>query len=192
MNEQKEISLKFTNKITGEKSLERYAKQLSIVKSAMQGINQGMLRDVEDGAKSVSTISKNTSDMSKKINIAFNYTAMRTFGRALKTVVTTMTNLVTQSSSFLEDFNLFQVAFNGNYQSAERFVNKLSEMYGLDEGWLTRTTGIFKQLANAMDLSVETGEKLSELMTQMSIDISSLYNVDVDRASQVLQSALAG
>lgn len=192
MNEQKEISLKFTNKVTGEAKLERYAQQLNVIKSAMSGFNSGTIKEVEQSASNISKISKDTDKIGKKINFAFNYTIIRTFGRALKSVVTTMSSLVTQSSSFLEDFNLFQVAFNGNYRSAERFVNKLSEMYGLDEGWLTRTTGIFKQLANAMDLSVESGEKLSELMTQMSIDISSLYNVDVDRASQVLQSALAG
>lgn len=192
MNEQREIGLKFTNKVTGEAKLERYAKQLNVIKSAMSGINTGMIRDIEQSAGNIKEISEDTDTMSKKVNAAFNYTALRTFSRGLKTVTTTMSSLVTQSSSFLEDFNLFQVAFNGNYRSAERFVNKLSEMYGLDEGWLTRTTGIFKQLANAMDLSVESGEKLSELMTQMSIDISSLYNVDVERASSVLQSALAG
>ena len=43
-----------------------------------------------------------------------------------------------------------------------------------------------------MGLANETGEKLSKLMTEMSIDISSLYNMDVDQASSILQSALAG
>jgi hypothetical protein len=68
----------------------------------------------------------------------------------------------------------------------------MTEMYGLDEDWLTRTTGIFKQLSNAMKLSVEQGTKLSKIMTQMSLDISSLYNLDVSKGSSVLQSALAG
>jgi len=87
---------------------------------------------------------------------------------------------------------LFQVAFDGNYKSADRFIKKMSEMYGMDESWLTRTVGIFRQLSNAMNLSAENGERLSTLMTQMSLDISSLYNIDVEKASSTLQSALAG
>ena len=191
MNE-KEISLKFVNKVTGEAKLEKYANQLNIIKSTLGGIDTGSIKEIEKSEKSIAGISKDTAKISKLANVAFNYTTLRTLSRGMKALTTTMSSIVTQSSGFLEDFNLFQVAFNGNYQSAEKFVNKLSEMYGLDEGWLTRTTGIFKQLANAMDVSFETGEKLSELMTEMSIDISSLYNVDVERASSVLQSALAG
>ena len=127
MNEQKEISLKFTNKVTGEAKLERYAQQLNVIKSAMSGFNSGTIKEVEQSASNISKISKDTDKIGKKINFAFNYTIIRTFGRALKSVVTTMSSLVTQSSSFLEDFNLFQVAFNGNYRSAERFVNKAAK-----------------------------------------------------------------
>ena len=116
---------------------------------------------------------------------------MQRFSRALFSVVKGMSSLITKSSDYLENINLFQVAFDDNYNSAERFINKLAEMYGLDESWLTKTVGIFKQLSNAMNLSTEQGTKLSTLLTQMSIDISSLYNIDIDRASSVLQSAMA-
>ena len=68
----------------------------------------------------------------------------------------------------------------------------MSEMYGLDEAWLTRTVGLFKQLANAMGLSGEAGTKLSMLLTQMSVDLSSLYNIDTANVPPILQSALAG
>ena len=68
----------------------------------------------------------------------------------------------------------------------------MSEMYGLDEAWVMKTTSLFKQLANAMGMSAETGERLSKLLTQMSVDISSLYNLDVSQVPQILQSALAG
>lgn len=137
-------------------------------------------------------VGKSFDNLGEKINLAFNYTTLKTFLRGLKRITQTMSGLVKKASDYGEDINLFQVAFDYTYQDAERFVNKMSEMYGLDEDWLTRTTGIFKQLSNAMSLSTEEGTKLSELMTQMSLDISSLYNLDVDRGSSVLQSALAG
>ena len=122
----------------------------------------------------------------------FNYAVVGEFVRGLKSAFTTIGKLTDKSAEYLENINLFQVAFNGAYEEAEKFVNQMTEMYGLDESKITKTVGIFKQLSNAMKLSVEEGTKLSTLMTQMSLDISSLYNIDIERASSVLQSSLAG
>lgn len=192
MNNQTDVSIKFKNSVTGEKKLEKYAQTLTTIKSVLGGIDKGVAQQIEQSAKNTKQVDSNMQKMSKNFNLAFNYTALRTFARGLGKVVEGFTAMTSKSTAFLEDFNLFQVAFRGNYTEATRFVNKLSEMYGLDEDWLIKTTAQFKQLSNAMGLAEETGEKVSKLMTQMSIDISSLYNIDVDRASSVLQSALAG
>lgn len=192
MNNQTDVSIKFKNSVTGEKKLEKYVQTLSTIKSVLSGIDKGTAEQLEASAKSTKLVDSDMKKMSKNFNLAFNYTALRTFARGLGKVVEGFTRMTEKSTSFLEDFNLFQVAFRGNYTEATKFVNKLSEMYGLDEDWLIKTTSQFKQLSNAMGLAEETGEKVSKLMTEMAIDISSLYNIDVDRASSVLQSALAG
>lgn len=192
MDNQTDVSIKFKNSVTGEKKLEKYAQTLSTIKSVLDGIDKGAVQQMEQSATSTKKADTNMEKMSKNFNMAFNYTALRTFARGLSKVVEGFTRMTARSTAFLEDFNLFQVAFRGNYTEATKFVNKLSEMYGLDEDWLIKTTAQFKQLSNAMGLAEETGEKVSKLMTQLSIDISSLYNIDVDRASSVLQSALAG
>lgn len=192
MNNETDVSIKFKNSVTGQKKLEQYAQTLSTIKSVLSGIDKGAAQQIEDSAKSTKVVNKDMEKMSKNFNLAFNYTALRTFTRGLSKVVEGFTSMTAKSTAFLEDFNLFQVAFRGNYTEATKFVNKLSEMYGLDEDWLIKTTSQFKQLSNAMGLAEETGQRVSKLMTEMAIDISSLYNIDVDRASSVLQSALAG
>ena len=192
MNNETDVSIKFKNSVTGEKKLEQYAETLSKIKSVLGSIDKGAAQQIESSAKSTKEIDGEMKKMTQNFNTAFNYTALRTFARGLSKVVEGFTSMTAKSTAFLEDFNLFQVAFRGNYTEATKFVNKLSEMYGLDEDWLVRTTAQFKQLSNAMGLANETGEKVSKLMTEMAIDISSLYNIDVDRASSVLQSALAG
>ena len=192
MDNQTEVSIKFKNYVDGEKKLERYAETLAKIQSITKGIDKGTIKEIESSSQNVKDISKEVKQLNKTTQTAFNYSQIREFSRALERTFKVMSKLATKSADYLENINLFQVAFDGSYQSAEKFVNKLSEMYGLDESWLTRTTGIFKQLSNAMNLSVEQGTKLSTLLTQMSIDISSLYNVDIERASSTLQSALAG
>lgn len=187
-----EVSIKFNNKITNDKDLEKYAETLTRINSVLSGINSGVIKELDKSATSISGIDKNISDMSNKVGVAFNVTAISKFAGAIKKLGAGFTALAKQSFDYLENFNLFQVAFEGNYTNAEKFVNKLTEMYGLDESWLTKTAGHFKQLSNAMGLTAETGEKVSQLLTQMSLDISSLYNVDIERAASTLSSAMAG
>ena len=155
-------------------------------------MEQGKIKQMEQSASKMGSINNEADKMAKKVNVAFNYSAVRLFANSLSRVYSGLIRVTQKSSEFLESFNLFQVAFDDNYKEAERFINKMAEMYGLDEAWLTRTTALFKQLANAMGMGAETGDKLSRLLTQMSVDISSLYNLDVDQVPAILQSALAG
>lgn len=192
MDNEAEVSLKFKNSITGEKKLEEYANTLSKIHSLLSGINSGSTKSLTQAATDTKSVNEDVTSINKKVSTAFNYGLITKFASAIKKLGAGFTSLAKQSFDYLENFNLFQVAFNGNYRSAERFINKMSEMYGLDESWLTQTVGKFKQLSNAMNLTTETGEKVSELLTQMSLDISSLYNVDIDRAASTLASAMAG
>jgi hypothetical protein len=192
MNNDAEVSIKFKNTITGENKLKNYAETLQKIQSVLSGMEQGKIKQMEQSAKNIGNISSEADKMAKKVNIAFNYGAVRTFASSLSRVYSGIIKVTQKSSEFLESFNLFQVAFEGNYTEAEKFINKMSEMYGLDEAWVTKTVSLFKQLANAMGLSADTGEKLAKLLTQMSVDISSLYNLDVQNVPSILQSALAG
>jgi len=185
MGNDKEVSIVFNNEIKNQKQLKEYTEQLKTIKAFASSLDNKTIADVKLAASAI-------KDVKTKVNTAFNYTTIREFTRALTRAAKTLSSFVTKTSDYLENINLFQVAFDGNYKSADRFIKKMSEMYGLDESWLTRTVGIFKQLSNAMNLSTENGEKLATLMSQMSLDISSLYNIDIDKASSVLQSALAG
>lgn len=192
MNNGTEVSIHFDNKISNQNKLEKYAQTLEHIRNVTAGLDSKTIGNIEQGANNIKRTSGEADKMAKNVNLAFDYGVIKKFIGGLKTTFTQIGKLTDKSADYLENINLFRVAFNGAYQEAEKFVNQMSEMYGLDESQLTNTVGIFKQLTNAMNLSVETGTKLSKLLTQMTVDISSLYNIDVDKASSVLQSALAG
>lgn len=190
-----EVSITFKNGVTGEKKLERYVENLKIINAVSKGMNTGALKNIDSSASSLKNIEGSTKNISKAASVSklsATLTILKEVANVVKKLGEVMVKTSKKSFDFLENFNLFQVAFNGNYKSAERFINKMSEMYGLDESWLTQTVGKFKQLSNAMNLTAETGEKVSKLLTEMSLDISSLYNVDIDRAASTLSSAMAG
>ena len=187
-----EVSIKFKNSVTGENKLERYKKTLTEINSVLSGLNTGVVKELESSASKTSNISNDVKDIAKKTNLAFNYTTVRAFTRGIQNATKAMGSYIQKSSTYLENMNLLDVAFNNNTTEAQKFVNKLSEMYGLDESWGYRTVGIFKQLANAMGLADKIGTKLSTTMTQFAIDVSSLYNFDTDDSVSILTSALAG
>lgn len=192
MNNQTDVSIRFSNSVTGEKKLEKYKDTLTQINSVLKGMDTGAMKSIDQVAKGTKSTNEDIKDISRRTKAAFNYNVVTKFAYGLKRVVSTMSSLTKQSFDYLENFNLMQVAYNGSYEAATKFVNKMAEMYGLDENWLIRTTGNFKQLTNAMNLTEETGSKVAQLLTQMSVDISSLYNVDFSRAASILSSAMAG
>lgn len=197
MNEQTEVSIKFANKITNEKKLVQYAETLKKVNTFLTSIDTGKAKAVEDVAKSTNKMSnKSTTDgvktLGNNLATAFNVTKLIAFRSAFERTIKEISTYTKKSADFLENWNLLDVAFQNNTTEAEKFVNTLTEMYGLDESWAYRTVGIFKQLSNAMGLTDEVGTKLSKTLTQLAIDTSSLYNIDIEDTVSILQSGLAG
>ena len=199
MDNQTSVSIKFTNSVTGEAKLQKYAETLKTINAVLSGMNTGQSKMLDESAKSTSSVSKDIKEIGERSKIAFNFSAIRTFANGLANVAKSLAQLTTLSSDYIENVNLLEVAYSKTNESVEessaevkKFIATMSEVYGFDESRLTRSLGIFKQMANAMQLPKQAGEELSEMMLKMSNDISSLYNISLDRASNALQSALVG
>ena len=185
MNDQTEVSIKFTHKIDNEKKLKQYAETLKTINTFLTSIDTGKAKAVEDVATSTNKmVNKSTTEgvktLGNNLTKAFNITKLIAFRSAFERTIKQISNYTKKTADFLENWNLLDVAFQNNTTEAEKFVNTLTEMYGLDESWAYRTVGIFKQLSNAMGLTDEVGTKLSKTLTQLAIDTSSLYNIEIE------------
>ena len=207
MDNETKISLSFKNSVTGEKKLEKYEERLENIYGLISGLNDSGTKEVvkkiikgSDNVNKKTKETKNSSDkLSGSLKKAFNIGALAVYSKALHGLAKTFMQLSQKSTEYIENVNLLEVAYKNQNetieQSSERiekYIQKMADVYGLDESRLTRQFGIFKQLANAMQLPTETAENLSEIMVKMTNDIASLYNLDLNRASNALQSALAG
>lgn len=207
------VKVSFSNSVTNAKKLDTYAEKLKEIYGILSAIDKGQLAQLGDFnitltkvKDNTQNIGKNTSKFAKNMNTAFNIGKIALFSKKIYGLGRGIAELTTKSSSYVENLNLLEVAYaNINRKTGEfnedikvtsgrieKLISNMSEVYGLDESDLTRTFGIFKQLANAMELPTQTAENLSELMVKMRQDIASLYNLDLDRAGNALQSALAG
>lgn len=197
MDNQTTVSIKFINSVTGQKKLEQYAETLKMVNSFLTSIDTGKSKALEQTAKNTTNISsnetkENVKDLSNSFKSIFNNSKIIIFSKTFGKVIKDLSTFTRKSADYIENWNLLDVSFQNNTTSAEKLVNTLSEMYGLDESWGYRTVGIFKQLSNAMGLTGEVGTQLSKVLTQLAIDTSSLYNIDIEDTVSILQSALAG
>lgn len=111
---------------------------------------------------------------------------------ALKEVEGTLENLIGSSSDYIESLNLLGVAFKDNAKEAKNWAENLANAYGLDESTLVKTLGIFRQIGNSLNIDSEYADKFAKSITEMQLDLSSLYNLDFDRAGSVLMSAISG
>ena len=112
--------------------------------------------------------------------------AARRIGRAVG-------NIVQSGADYTETLNLWRVSMNDFEQTATSFVNKMNEAYGISEKTLMQAQATFKNMLGSLGtISDQMAYSLSEAVTKMAIDYSSLYNVGIEDAVNKFQSALAG
>ena len=207
MNEGSKIEIVFNNDVKNLNLLKQYEERLQNIYGFVKGLedpkSNAALSNLDKAAKQITPemkkAKKETSSLGDMFKKAFKVGSVVAFSRAIYGLTKGFAQLSQKSVEYIENVNLLEVAYKNANESIEqssnrieKYIDKMAEVYGLDESRLTRQFGIFKQLANAMQLPTETAENLSEIMVKMTNDIASLYNLPLNRASNALQSALAG
>lgn len=115
-----------------------------------------------------------------------------TLATAVRKVANYMKTSSEASANYIESLNLLGVAFEGDTKAIREFTSTTAGKLNLDEATLINAVGHFRTLADSMNLSTEAGKDFSQLLTQLNLDLSSLYNVDFKRMQSALQAAVEG
>lgn len=108
-----------------------------------------------------------------------------------KMVITKLVSQTKQSSSWIENLNLFAVTFGENYQETLDWALEFSNRLGVSNNEIIKMTGLFKQLSTAIGVADKTGDELSETLTKLAYDFASFYNIeDVQTVTEKLQSGI--
>lgn len=128
----------------------------------------------------------NNFNMSRLLSLSSTIFLARRLGNLLATVVK-------YGSDYTETLNKWQVAMRNNVDYAQDFVDKMNEAYGISRETLMDAQSTFKNMIGSLgQISEETAYNLSKGITQMAIDYSSLYNVQLETAFSKFQAMLAG
>lgn len=108
-------------------------------------------------------------------------------------IASVMADIIQAGSDFTETLNMWQVAFRQNLDRADEFVSKMQKAYGISTQTLMQNQAIYKNMLSQMGyISEEASYQISESLTQMMLDYSSLWNVTIDQASEKFKAMLAG
>ncbi len=96
------------------------------------------------------------------------------------------------ASDYLENFNLLSVAFDENTNKALRFQNSLEGILGIDASKSIRYQGFIKNLGESLGMATQQSDLLSENLTKLVYDVSSLYNISIEDAYTKITSGIVG
>ena len=97
-----------------------------------------------------------------------------------------------EAIDFVENYNLFNVSFGGEVQEALKFQNQLNQAFAVNISESLRYQGFFKNLTTSLGITNDASALLSENLTKLTYDLSSLYNVQFVDMYTKLQSGLIG
>ena len=110
---------------------------------------------------------------------------LRRITNSIKQAFKQISDLIDASSSWVENLNLLEVVFGDVSKGAQKtkdWVSDLARTFSMDKNAIAQNVAMFKQMANAMGQAADVGERMSEVLVQLGLDISSLRNVKTETA----------
>jgi len=91
-----------------------------------------------------------------------------------------------------ESENLFEVSMGAMAKSTREWSDQVATQLHLNAYAIRRYVGTFNVMLKSMGIGTQEAASMSKAMTQLSMDISSFYNVGLDEAMQKIQSGITG
>lgn len=135
---------------------------------------------------------ENATKKTKIFNKAFEISKLLSLFYTMKKLGNAITSLFQGAADYYENINLFNIVMGDSINKGERFVNTLSNVFGLDESALYRYSASFKGMANNMGIVEDKAYTMAESLTKMTYDLSALYNTQMDESFEALMSAVTG
>ena len=203
-------------------NLSSYITSLGKIPKVLEGLNEIDMGAFADKMHEVATAMKPLADEMEKVsngfsamptkiqkliqetdkvpasnkNAAYSFTDLyhkiKAVGNVLVNVGKKIWSTIEKSSDYTETLNLFTVSMGSYADEAKAYAEQVSEAMGIDTKEWMEAQGIFMTLATGFGVAGDRANTMSRNLTQLSYDLASFYNMDVDTAFLKLKSGLAG
>ena len=141
----------------------------------------------ENAAKKTGKSTKSFTD-----NMAQQISKWRTLFGVFQSAARTMGDWFKESNDYIETLNLFNVTMGEGAEVAKEYAQSVSELMGIDISEWMQYQGTFKQLTSGFGVASNQANIMSQNLTQLSYDLASFFNTDVETAFDKLSSAMSG
>ena len=187
--------------------LGKFAQQMNQVASAMRPLATEMqkvangfsafpirIQKIIQSNSSLTTSNNKTAKSFGVLGTGISSTAAKlgVYYLAFQRIANVVSGWLKSANDYIENVNLFQVSMGEFYDEAFAYAQLVGDRLGIDPSEWMRNQGVFMSMANGFGLAREQAYALSEGLTELSYDLSSLYNEDVEQSALRLQSALSG
>lgn len=165
--------------------LERLKKQLDAIEKELSGVRSGTKKTAAEMDSLAKATKSSTSFLRTFATVSASVISIRY-------VVGTLRDFIEESSSYVENMNLFTIAMGEYAEDATAYAETVQDALGLDISEWTRAQGLLMQLATGFGVAREDAAAMSKTLTQLSYDISSYFNISTDEALTKVRSGISG
>lgn len=174
-----------------EQYAKRVAKQTQILSSAeykrirtQELLNKETQKQIDTQIKQELGIKDTTNALGKYIS------KLATVVVVARKLAHFMGSAIKESANYIENLNLFAVAYGETYQQQLNWALGIAEAYGLANNEVIKFAGTFRELSTSLGLVGETADLVSQTVTNLGYDLSALFNTTVEQAMEKLQSGV--
>lgn len=155
---------------------------------------QKAIGNIEKVTASLSSIGNATNKGIKPMGKATD--ALKKIDTALSAALLKVTKYASgafkESNDYVESINLFNVTMGKGTEAAQKYANELQNLMGIDSKEWMSYQGSLNQMLVGFGTAEDKANEMSQQLTQVAYDLSSVWNVDVSEAFHKVQSGLSG
>lgn len=155
---------------------------------------QKAIGNIEKVTASLSSIGNATNKGIKPMGKATD--ALKKIDTALSAALLKVTKYASgafkESNDYVESINLFNVTMGKGTEAAQKYANELQNLMGIDSKEWMSYQGSLNQMLMGFGTAEDKANEMSQQLTQVAYDLSSVWNVDVSEAFHKVQSGLSG
>lgn len=164
--------------------------QIRSLETDIKGLSNAFKKAASENEKAAASSKKAVENTSKSFT-GFNLNTRRMYRNLMK-AANVAADWFKESNDYIEALNLFSVTMGKNADEAKAYAETLQNLMGIDIKEWMNYQGSFNQMLMGFGIDNDRATQMSQQLTQISYDLSSLWNTDVQTAFQKVQSGMSG
>ncbi len=179
------------------------AEEMDKIARGFAAFPQRIQKFIANNEKAASSVKTSKTEWNDFFNVLVNGSSRSSSGltKLAKQLVSVATlrrtaekikDAIESANEYIESLNLFNVSMGRFTEEGQKYAELVGDSYGIDPAEFMKMQAVVMDMSKSFGVTSDTAYTMSKALTQLTYDISSLYNLEIDEAASKVQSALAG